>query len=1037
MLSEKLTLSLTFLVVLLAFGLAAYTPSVMADGATHDFKVTISAAETMIDVVYPANEANHIQIASGRDRASRALTADTAREATLITLLIETQEIVNLGDPDFGATDPDLTGRSGADIDAAAINEAAAAVLDDTDINIDAYDMDGRSLGILPLDEVANVVVLAHRDGTNPGREFLVRVDETKLTDAYDAIRGGGAAFEIHTLLFSIDKGEMQQADIAHVTAVRGGHDDGVFHVNGRSNVFRVDLVDDDEGLAAYNLGVGATAAGAGVPGVVAIQTLRERAGFIETGAFQVRVILTEEPMGGLTTDLISVTDEDGASAGEATAVDMGATLNGASTTPAQTNELTVNMVSYTLMDGTDAAAATLPQATGRDNKYHQYFVTIQPNPGLNEDITISINQFSDQVIPVANQYVPLAYTEIVATTLTTNQTNVRNARVSNESLTVTVSTAAAAAKFTDAEKLVNPNEKLIPHNIGDDADGTLIPAGGYLVVTNGDADGGVIASPDKTADKKTDAQKAYEFKKNLGFPHPAANLDTFFRNGGTIQVLHRDIAANENDGALAAGSIIVNEIMWATDEKGGAAGQWIELKNTTAANIKVEENELRLAFSVGTPAATTDTVLDAAGNGGAVYFEMPGEDSVALSQVGDVTTSSVAVSASRVMGTAAAGTMESSWAESIRPSLNLNNNNVGTPGADNNHMPVVMDEPMDDAMDEPTATPATAPDIMVSEVMYDSGGGRRSQWIELANVTNPTDLDLTGWSLMINNDPDDADVAGGSITIPLGDLMIPSGQVALVVSQTSAVNSGVDMAGEARTDGDANTGKFDADRIIDADAHPLLSEMAFKVSLMPPQEGNVVEYGDVVGNLGEGWELPMAEEGRSSLIRRSGADASGTDAAGWVLASETNLDGAYRTTYYGDDDDIGTPGYNAGGALPVELSMFYAKRDPVSGQVQITWETQSELNNAGFFIKRSNQQKGNFVVVNPVMIPGAGTTAEKQSYTYTDHSAKPGVVYYYQIEDVSLDGNRQTLNRASRLKGHIGAAGKATTVWGELKSQE
>ena len=70
-------------------------------------------------------------------------------------------------------------------------------------------------------------------------------------------------------------------------------------------------------------------------------------------------------------------------------------------------------------------------------------------------------------------------------------------------------------------------------------------------------------------------------------------------------------------------------------------------------------------------------------------------------------------------------------------------------------------------------------------------------------------------------------------------------------------------------------------------------------------------------------------------------------------------------------------------------------------------------------------------------MIPGAGTTSEKRSYTYTDTTAQPNIVYYYQIEDVSLDGTRQTLTRSHRLKGHIGAAGKLTTLWGELKEQE
>ena len=100
-----------------------------------------------------------------------------------------------------------------------------------------------------------------------------------------------------------------------------------------------------------------------------------------------------------------------------------------------------------------------------------------------------------------------------------------------------------------------------------------------------------------------------------------------------------------------------------------------------------------------------------------------------------------------------------------------------------------------------------------------------------------------------------------------------------------------------------------------------------------------------------------------------------------------------------------------------------------------ITWSTQSELNNAGFFIKRCQQAKGQFQIINATMILGAGTTSEKQFYTYTDTTAQPNVVYYYQIEDVSLDGNRQTLTRGTRLKGHVGAAGKATVLWGELKS--
>ena len=254
-----------------------------------------------------------------------------------------------------------------------------------------------------------------------------------------------------------------------------------------------------------------------------------------------------------------------------------------------------------------------------------------------------------------------------------------------------------------------------------------------------------------------------------------------------------------------------------------------------------------------------------------------------------------------------------------------------------------------------------------------------------------------------------------------------------------------------ARAKGDENVGSLDSNRIVNAHSqikpaskmYSMLSEMSFRISLEPPLPlaGGVKDPGDVVGNLVGGWELPMSEGERSSIIRRemSGAtDINGTDAAGWVLASESSLVYAYVATYYGDKDDMGTPGYDAGVAhSPSSCRSSVPNAIHLTGQVVITWETQSELNNAGFFIKRNEHRTGQFVPVNPTMIPGAGTTSEKQSYTYTDTTAKPNIVYYYQIEDVSLDGNRQTLTRSHRLKGHIGAAGKLTTMWGELKERE
>ena len=75
MLSNKWTFSLTSFVVLIAFGLVCFVPSVMADGDAKktyfDIDVKISAAESMIDVSHRGDPATDIQIATGRDRALR------------------------------------------------------------------------------------------------------------------------------------------------------------------------------------------------------------------------------------------------------------------------------------------------------------------------------------------------------------------------------------------------------------------------------------------------------------------------------------------------------------------------------------------------------------------------------------------------------------------------------------------------------------------------------------------------------------------------------------------------------------------------------------------------------------------------------------------------------------------------------------------------------------------------------------------------------------------------------------------------------
>ena len=374
------------------------------------------------------------------------------------------------------------------------------------------------------------------------------------------------------------------------------------------------------------------------------------------------------------------------------------------------------------------------------------------------------------------------------------------------------------------------------------------------------------------------------------------------------------------------------------------------------------------------------------------------------------------------------------------------------------------------------TGTIPTEGSIYISEIMV-AGGGVLPQWIEIANGSK-SEENLSGWTLTIANAAADADVSIGAsakFTIPDGTMIGAFGQqssASTILVVTEAGRNNVDQSGQV-----VNLMKDNEVELILAGVtkrkYTILSGMAFSITLAPPEPAKSTPpagettaakatrmaaeakakadrkaASDTVGNLGAdgaaAWALPMSEDGRSSLIRRHiqvavgpAEPEDGMMEGSWVLASDTSFAQPthIRTaTYYGAMNDVGTPGFRAGGALPVELSHFRPARDKATDQVVITWSTQSELNNAGFFIKRSQQKDGEFKVINATMIAGAGTTSEKQFYTYTDTTAQPNVVYYYQIEDVSLDGNRQTLTRGIRLKGHVSVAGKATLTWGELK---
>jgi hypothetical protein len=93
--------------------------------------------------------------------------------------------------------------------------------------------------------------------------------------------------------------------------------------------------------------------------------------------------------------------------------------------------------------------------------------------------------------------------------------------------------------------------------------------------------------------------------------------------------------------------------------------------------------------------------------------------------------------------------------------------------------------------------------------------------------------------------------------------------------------------------------------------------------------------------------------------------------------------------------------------SLPVELISFTAKSG--DGEVEINWSTASELENIGFSILRSLEERGDYSALdsytdNPYL-RGAGNSSEEHSYSYIDDEVSNNVTYWYMLQDINFSG--------------------------------
>ena len=86
-------------------------------------------------------------------------------------------------------------------------------------------------------------------------------------------------------------------------------------------------------------------------------------------------------------------------------------------------------------------------------------------------------------------------------------------------------------------------------------------------------------------------------------------------------------------------------------------------------------------------------------------------------------------------------------------------------------------------------------------------------------------------------------------------------------------------------------------------------------------------------------------------------------------------------------------------------LTGYLAWRDSQQASVVLDWSTASEIDTVGFNIYRSEQIGQEYSRINAEIIPASQEPLTGGEYSFLDTDVEPGKVYYYLLEDVSMDG--------------------------------
>ena len=185
-----------------------------------------------------------------------------------------------------------------------------------------------------------------------------------------------------------------------------------------------------------------------------------------------------------------------------------------------------------------------------------------------------------------------------------------------------------------------------------------------------------------------------------------------------------------------------------------------------------------------------------------------------------------------------------------------------------------------------------------------------------------------------------------------------------------------------------------------------LIHPSGLEITLLTDECGNQDDFNLTISDEGGAVSCPLSNQQTVSpdeaLSGLAGLSTDGT----WVLQvhDDTNQDGGVLNSW-----GLEICYFESLTTLPVELVDFKAK--PIGKQIDLTWETANEQNNAGFEILRSTLPNRGFEQIG--WVEGFGTN-NGNFYYYKDTEVKPGVIYYYQLNQVDFDGQSELSNIVS-----------------------